>query len=161
MLITEITESFDRFLDRFVRLAIPRLVEIEGGPPAEDDKASVLTAIRVAALLHKAVDDHIRQMVVTGSDSKAEALLSQVLGLPELDLTWKEIGEALGVSAQAAHRKYAKEKGAREAGIASTHRQPPANVAEAGASPPPTRSGRIREAIEHTSQNTLRWCGRH
>ncbi len=119
MLMTEITESLDRFLLRFVRRALPRLIEIEGDQTAEDEKLFLLAEIRMAALLRKAVDDHIQEMVVTGCPSKGEARLSRTLGQPGLDLTWKEIGEALGVTAQAAHRKYAKDKEAWQAGTAA------------------------------------------
>lgn len=109
MLMAQIAESIEDFLDRVVRRAIPRLLEIEGEPPAENDMAYLLAAIRMAALLRKAVDDHIAVMVVTGDGrSRGEALLDQVLGDDRLlrRPSWKEIGEALGVSAQAAHRKY-------------------------------------------------------
>jgi hypothetical protein len=61
----------------------------------------------MAVRLRNAVDDRIAFMVVSGTTSKAEWLLDQTLGAPSPRRpTWKEIGEALGVSAQAAHRKY-------------------------------------------------------
>ena len=63
----------------------------------------------MAVRLRKAVDEHIRLMVVTCATSKAESLLDQTLGSAPPRLTWKELGEALGVSAQAAHRKYGEE----------------------------------------------------
>ena len=109
MLMAQIAESIEEFLDRIVQKVIPRLLEIEGGPPARNDVAYVLASIRMAALLRKAVDDHISSMVVTGrTGSKAGELLDQVLAGERrlLRPTWKEIGEALGVSAQATHRKY-------------------------------------------------------
>ena len=117
VLMAQITEPIEEFLYRVVRMAIPRLLEIEGEPPAENDKAYVLAAIRMAVLLRKAVDDRIAFMVVTGhAGSKAEALLDEVLGGERLlRPTWKEIGEALGVSAQAAHRKYGETARANEA----------------------------------------------
>jgi hypothetical protein len=70
----------------------------------------------MAVRLRNAVDDHIRTMVVTGAAaSNAESLLDQVLGTPSPRLTWRELGEALGVSAQAAHRKYGEEARSYEA----------------------------------------------
>jgi hypothetical protein len=110
MLMAELSENFDRFLLRVVRQAIPRLIKIEDGPPPEDDKEFLLASLRMGTLLRAAVDQHIHDMVVTAGTDRADVLLSRVLGLPEIELTWKEIGEALGVSAQAVHRKYAKDR---------------------------------------------------
>jgi hypothetical protein len=117
MLMAEITESFDDFLARTVRKLIPRLLMINGETPADDDEddrpgedhiADLLVQLRMAVRLRSAVDDHIRVMVVTSSASE-QALLDEVLGVPPPPRpTWQEIGEALGVSAQAAHRKYGK-----------------------------------------------------
>lgn len=106
MLMAEITESVEQFLGTVVRKAVPRLIEIEGQSAAEDGTAYLLAEIRMAALLRKAVDDYIRLLVVTGAGSKAEALLDQVLGERPPRPTWKEIGEALGISAQAAHKQH-------------------------------------------------------
>lgn len=115
MLMAQITESFDNFLARTVRRLVPRLLAIDdelsaggdqGSQPARDDIPDLLAELRMAVRLRKAVDDHIRLMVVTGATSGAEDLLDQTLGIPSPRLTWKELGEALGVSAQAAHRKY-------------------------------------------------------
>lgn len=118
MLMAQITESFDNFLARTVRRLVPRLLAIDdelsaggdqGSQPAPDVIPDLLAELRMAVRLGKAVDDHIRLMVVTGATSRAEDLLDQTLGIPSPRLTWKELGEALGVSAQAAHRKYGEE----------------------------------------------------
>ena len=125
MLMAEITESLDDFLTRIVRKLIPRLLVISGELPAEeaevdlrtaDDEADPLAAdevegvlmhLRMAVRLRDAVDSRIRYMVVTGTASGEELLLDELLGAsPSQRATWKELGEALGVSAQAAHRKY-------------------------------------------------------
>jgi hypothetical protein len=124
MLMAQITESFDNFLARVVRKIIPRLLVINGELPAEDDEddlqaedniAYLLAELRMAVRLRTAVDDHIRFMVVARATSKAESLLDETLGAPMPRPTWKEIGEALGVSAQAAHRKYGEAVRANEA----------------------------------------------
>jgi hypothetical protein len=115
MLMAQITESFDDFLARIVRRLVPRLIVIDaelsagddgGSSPAEDYTPDLLAELRMAVRLRNAVDDQIRMMVVVRSTSRAEALLDETLGAPLPHLTWKELGEALGVSAQAAHRKY-------------------------------------------------------
>jgi hypothetical protein len=117
MLMAQITESFDSFLARAVRKLLPRLLALEGELPAEEGAGSrpaqdhipdLLAELRMATRLRNAVDDHIRLMVVTcATTSKAESLLDQMLGIPSpARFTWKELGQALGVSAQAAHRKY-------------------------------------------------------
>ena len=49
-----------------------------------------------------------------------ELLLGETLGEPLPRLTWKELGEALGVSAQAAHRKYGTAAREREASRQTT-----------------------------------------
>jgi len=79
----------------------------------------------MAMRLRNAVDEQIRVMVVTGATSRAESLLDQVPGAPSSRFTWKELGQALGVSAQAAHRKYGEETRAHEAsrGAASPDRR--------------------------------------
>jgi hypothetical protein len=106
----QITESFEDFLARTVRRLVPRLIVIDGeldGRPAQDDAPDLLAELRMAVRLRNAVDEHIRSMVVARSTgSQAERLLDQMLGARPPRLTWKELGEALGVSAQAAHRKY-------------------------------------------------------
>jgi hypothetical protein len=115
MLMAEITESFEAFLARTVRRLIPRLLVINGeqatgdeedGLPAEGYGAALAAQLQMAVRVRNTVDDHIRFMVVTGATSNEESLLDEALGAPPPRLTWKEIGDALSVSAQAAHRKY-------------------------------------------------------
>jgi hypothetical protein len=100
-----LTETFDQFLLRFARRAIVRLIQEEGGADG------LLEQIRMAARFRQAVDEVIRNLVVTGSARRAESLLAGVIGLEHERPTWKEIGEALGVSAQAAHHKYGRSPG--------------------------------------------------
>ena len=117
MLMTQITESFEDFLARVVRRLVSRLVisgavpaeDSEGGRPADGYIPDLLAELRMAVRLRNAVDDRIRTMVVTSAASNAESLLDQVLGAPSPRPTWKELGKALGVSAQAAHKKYGEE----------------------------------------------------
>lgn len=113
-----------------MRKLIPRLLAIDGELPAGDDEASqpaqdgtpdLLAELCMAVRLRKAVDEHIRVMVVTSATSEAESLLDQALGVPSSRLTWKELGQALGVSAQAAHRKYGEQARAYEALRGVTH----------------------------------------
>lgn len=119
MLMAQITESFEDSLARTVRRLVPRLIEIDGelgGQPAQDDAPDLLAELRMAVRLRNAVDEHIRSMVVARSTgSQAERLLDEMLGARPPRITWKELGEALGVSAQAAHRKYGAEAREREA----------------------------------------------
>jgi hypothetical protein len=124
MLMAQTSESFEEFLARVVRKLVPRLLVIDGELAAGDDAASspaedyipdLLAELRMTVRLRNAVDDQIRFMVVACATSKAKSLLDQVLGAPSPRLTWKELGEALGVSAQAAHRKYGHEARAYEA----------------------------------------------
>jgi hypothetical protein len=103
-----------------VRKLVPRLLVIDGelgGQPAQDDDApDLLAELRTAVRLRNAVDEHIRFMVVARStDSQAERLVDEMFGVRPPRITWKELGEALGVSAQAAHRKYGAEAREREA----------------------------------------------
>lgn len=130
MLMAQITESFDAFLVRTVRKLIPRLLTIDGelatgddeaSQPAKDGTPNLLAELRMAVRLREAVDEHIRVMVVTSATSEAESLLDQALGGPSSRLTWKELGQALGVSAQAAHRKYGEQARAYAALRGVTH----------------------------------------
>jgi len=110
MLMAQISESFDDFLARTVRRLVLRLVVFDAeldGRPAQDDAPDLLAELRMAVRLRNAVDEQIRTMVLARSTgSQAERVLDEILGVPLPRLTWKELGEALGVSAQAAHRKY-------------------------------------------------------
>ena len=104
MLMAHITEGFDRYLIRFVQDSIPRLRVASGELPTQN---YVLDDLRMATRLRNAVDAYIRLMMVTRAASKTESFLFKTPGGPPPPRpTWKEIGEALGVSAQAAHRKY-------------------------------------------------------
>jgi hypothetical protein len=124
MLMAQITESFDEFLARTVRKLVPRLLVIDGelgDQPNQDDAPDLLAELRMAVRLRNAVDDQIRSMVVAHSTgSEAERLLDETLGARPPRLTWKELGEALGVSAQAAHRKYGAAAREREASRQTT-----------------------------------------
>jgi hypothetical protein len=109
LLMARIAESFEDFLLRVARRVTARLVLEE--PDAsmlalEGDKHDLLAKMRMAARLRRALDEHIHDLVVYGEDRGA-AMLTETLGGTDGDRpTWKEIGEALGVSGQAAHRKY-------------------------------------------------------
>jgi hypothetical protein len=119
MLMAQITESFDNFLRRLARHAVVRLVAEETGtplPPAvQASKNDVLAKIRMAARLRRALDEHIYDLVVYGYDRRVAMIIS-VAGIEHGDRpTWKEIGDALGTSPQAAHRKYGEAARANEA----------------------------------------------
>ncbi len=100
MLMAELTETFDGLLRRVARKAIQRLVQEEGGA------TGLLAEIRMAARLREAIDRQITSLIASGTSDIREALLDDVLGSSYTRPTWREIGEALGVTAQAAHRKY-------------------------------------------------------
>jgi hypothetical protein len=124
MLMAQIVESFESFVGRVARKLVRRLLVFEHELSAEDGAGSradedyipdLLAELRMAMRLRNAVDEHIRVLVTTCATSKEEALLDQALGAPSPRPTWKELGEALGVSAQAAHRKYGEEARAYDA----------------------------------------------
>jgi hypothetical protein len=119
MLMAQITERFDDFLRRLARRAVVRLVTEETGtplPPAvQASKNDVLAKIRMGARLRRALDEHIYDLVVYGYDRRVAMIIS-VAGIEQGDRpTWKEIGDALGTSPQAAHRKYGEAARANEA----------------------------------------------
>lgn len=105
----QITESFDVFLHRVSRRLVLRLLleEADEAPPdAEiDEHEELLAKIRMANRIRQALDQHIHELIVYGND-QPNAVLNEALGGSSTRPTWKEIGIALGVSAQAANRKY-------------------------------------------------------
>lgn len=107
MLMAQITESFDAFLLRVARRAVTRLVFEDTGMsiPADEDgsKHDLLAKIWMATRLRGALDEHIHDLIVYGKDRRAAMVTGSATGDRP---TWKEIGNALGVSPQAAHRKY-------------------------------------------------------
>ncbi|MED7927874.1 hypothetical protein SMD20_26685 [Nonomuraea sp. LP-02] len=94
----EITEDFDIFLTRITRKLAARLVALEKG-----EEADVLAKIDMSKRLMRALEDQICLLVLHGVDDRGDVPLNEP---PRRPHTWKEIGEALGVSAQAAQRKY-------------------------------------------------------
>ena len=108
-------ESLDSYLARVARRLLERLLEdpriahwgvLEGLDSTSEDRYAQLAKIRLAVQVRKALDKQLSELIAYGGD-KREALLDEVLGGPTIEKpTWKEIGDALGVSAQAAHHKY-------------------------------------------------------
>jgi hypothetical protein len=118
MLMATVTESFDRFMIRFVRRTVLRLLADEDihVPPEVRElgrKDQLLAQIRMAVHLRTAVNQYIEERIVFGGDP-ADVLLADIPAFKRVtdtnprQRTWQEFGEALGVSAQAAHRKYAR-----------------------------------------------------
>ena len=105
-----ITESLDAFLQRVARHAVERLVSEEGAVVDGElhRKQDLLAKIQMAARLRRALDEHIHDLVVFGQDRRLAALQQDEELEPAVSVrpTWAEIGAALGVSGQAAHRKY-------------------------------------------------------
>lgn len=65
----------------------------------------------MATRFREAIDRQISSLIRSGT-YELEAVLDVVLGgSPYERPTWKEIGEALGATAQAAHRKYSRTSG--------------------------------------------------
>lgn len=67
------------------------------------------TRLRALADIRAAVEASIQAEIDVGDRggaTDAEVLLERVMGGALPRLTWRQIGEDLGVSAQAAHRKY-------------------------------------------------------
>lgn len=106
----EITEDFGVFIDRVMRRLVARLLELQGR-----DSDDVLARIEMSKRLTRTLDTHVRLLVHHGVDRAEDLLLLQVENrdLPTRSHTWKDIGEALGVSAQAAQRKYGRTSGNR------------------------------------------------
>jgi hypothetical protein len=97
-------EDLNDLLTRIAYKIVPRLINLTGGTD------HLLARIRMAVRLRAALDREIESLVVVGRSRDPAALLDEVLADASLSParfpTWQEIGEALGVSAQAAHRKY-------------------------------------------------------
>lgn len=114
MLMAQITETFDDFLHRVTRRLVERLVREQDesiAPDTEDGEwGELLARIQMAARMRKALDEHIAVMVVHASYQRQELLWDTVIDTVSPGSvhrpTWKQIGDALGTSAQAAHRKY-------------------------------------------------------
>jgi len=110
-------ESLEAYLARVVVRLVERLLEDPRIPAwgalGELDPASTawydqLARIRLAAQVRRALDKHLGDLIVYGNEPRM-ALLDQVLNdepMSDKRATWRQIGDALGVSAQAAHHKY-------------------------------------------------------
>lgn len=119
VLMTVDPSTFEGFMVTFVQRAVVRLLADEDipvplGVHELGKRHPALAKIGMAAHLRDAVDLYLAQLVLNGN-TLGEALLAEVsnTGNTKSDtkskshrVTWKDIGEALGVSAQAAHRKY-------------------------------------------------------
>lgn len=99
----DITEDFESYLQRVTRGLVVRLIAAEGEDP------TLLNQVRMTARLIKRLEGLQHLLVVHEMDRVEDVLLDEIINpgrLPVRSHTWKEIGEALGISAQAAHRKY-------------------------------------------------------
>jgi hypothetical protein len=116
MLMDDDPESFETFLARVVRRLVERLAAdprithsgvLEGfdRTTAERERSIQLSNIRMAVQVRKALDEHLGNLIAYGSDG-GKTFLYEMMNEPRTKATWKEIGDALGVSAQAAHHKY-------------------------------------------------------
>ncbi|MEU3229644.1 hypothetical protein [Nocardiopsis alba] len=88
-------EDVEEMLKRFAKKAPRRLAELEG-------RSGRLAEINMAVRIKEALEGRIRELI----HGDAEDLLGEVLGEPHQRPTWREVGEAMGISAQAAHSKY-------------------------------------------------------
>ena len=134
VLMAGITEDFDSHLRRVAMKIAPALIKQEGGPDG------LLARIRMAARFRAALDREIESLVVTGQpNDPGPALLDEVLGTDIVSParpTWQEIGEALGVSAQAAHRKYGPAVSSRAAAVTASGECDEAQAVETPATGP-------------------------
>ena len=108
-----VTQSFEDWMVTFVQKTVrrflrdedihvpPELYELERRDPR-------LAEIGMAVRIREGIDRYLYEVIVFGviEKDRVPPLLTEVTGEthPPL-LTWKDIGEALGVSAQAANRK--------------------------------------------------------
>ncbi|GGQ25229.1 hypothetical protein [Streptosporangium pseudovulgare] len=102
---SEITEDFESFLKRITQKLVIRLVATEGNEP------TLINQINMTARLIGHFEQHQRTLVSRGTSRDEESHLDKMLhgdDRPDRPYTWKEVGQALGVSGQAAHRKYAR-----------------------------------------------------
>jgi hypothetical protein len=116
MLMGDAAESLDEYLERVVRRLIERLLEdpdctdwdaVSRLGPEDANRYIWLAKIRMAVCVRQMLDLHLRGLVEHGGGRRVtmiydESETNEIINRP----TWKEIGDALGVSAQAAHRKY-------------------------------------------------------
>lgn len=117
-------EGLEAFLARVARRLVERLLADPRIPawgalgelgPASADRYEQLAKIKMTVQVQKALDKHLGDLIRYGTDPR-EALLNEVLSdgpATAKRATWKQIGDALGVSAQAAHHKYGHGRGGR------------------------------------------------
>lgn len=101
--------------------------------PADEDgsKHDLLAKIRMAARLRRALDEHMYDLIVYGKDRRAAMVAGSATGDRP---TWKEIGGALGVSPQAAHRKYGEDARCGDPWEILLRIRPPARRSDSGMS---------------------------
>jgi len=89
-------DDLDAYLATVVRKLVDRLAAQESA------STDLLAKIEIAARLNRAIEEHLERLIVRADRDLAVDVQS---GPPKRP-TWKEIGQSLGISAQAAHRKY-------------------------------------------------------